>query len=995
MKTTTSELSVLNISRFHHASERVFLGLVFIFCFHFWGVNQAQAQCSAAATVFYLTNTAASATTNPGDEMITTNTGANEGIPPGDTAVISATPIYWYSPVFSGVYNASTPGINYVLNLWMEPVASPSMVTVQFGYSNPNGTGQVLLGSSTQDASVGGGNHITQFYISSTVSGLSLNNQVFWISVTQTSGNPATAIFNDGLDFGSDLIVPPGQTAACPTQTPLPCGYTQQIETSGTSDWALHDTTQAQANPAGWETLPFSPAANGFTNSVVWTDPTGSGIPGVPWLSYNAAGNGPSPPDKTLILHYFTIPVGATNITGTLYIAVDDNEDSWINGNNIYTDPSPTTDITSQGVSTYTVASADFQGGTNVLAIEDNNSQPTEEGYTFELVLNYVEPCGTPTNTPTMTLTSTITLTPTLTATNSATNSPTGTSTSSPTASCTNTATQTATNTLANTGTFTNTPTNTATNTATQTVTNTATTTPTTTPPDTATFSMTATFTATNTITNTVTNTFSPTITYTPTTTPTNSFTSTVTNTPTVTFTSTSSNTSTQTFTPTQTYTFTVTPTPTSFIGFGKTVSETQANAGDVLTYTIGVTVTGAAGLTNPVVTDTLPTNMTFQSFGTVPSGTITFFNASTDQLQWILPTSLTAGVYDLTYQTKVFAFAQANVPLTNHAQLTYAGLITPMTVSVPVTVIGQFTVSVNIYNSAGEVVKTIPIQQFSSAINNIVLSTTNTINTLMGTGSTIEILYNGYVIGSWNGTNNLNQPVSNGTYRVQVDNVSTTGLVTSVSQNAIVSRSLSQVEVDIYNGAGELVRTLYNSFANPTTSSMTNVLLSSTVLQPNTNNASTGVASQLQIWVQDTNQPVTLIWDGSNNNGTYVNSGQYEIQVHWTNGSGNTTDITRTVLVIPTAGVGGIAVARPNILNAVNGMTTVFDTSGVTNASSLKVKIYTIAGELARSLASGSPTVNWNASGMASGIYIAVVEIDNASGGIVNQQRLKILVLH
>ena len=36
-----------------------------------------------------------------------------------------------------------------------------------------------------------------------------------------------------------------------------------------------------------------------------------------------------------------------------------------------------------------------------------------------------------------------------------------------------------------------------------------------------------------------------------------------------------------------------------------------------------------------------------------------------------------------------------------------------------------------------------------------------------------------------------------------------------------------------------------------------------------------------------------------------------------------------------------------------------------------------------------------WNASGRASGIYIAQVEALNANGGVIKQQSLKVLVLH
>jgi hypothetical protein len=42
-----------------------------------------------------------------------------------------------------------------------------------------------------------------------------------------------------------------------------------------------------------------------------------------------------------------------------------------------------------------------------------------------------------------------------------------------------------------------------------------------------------------------------------------------------------------------------------------------------------------------------------------------------------------------------------------------------------------------------------------------------------------------------------------------------------------------------------------------------------------------------------------------------------------------------------------------------------------------------------------GLPQVQWNGARLASGIYIANVEMDNASGGVMNRQRLKILVIH
>ncbi|HXL73674.1 MAG TPA: hypothetical protein VN963_08630, partial [bacterium] len=308
--------------------------------------------------------------------------------------------------------------------------------------------------------------------------------------------------------------------------------------------------------------------------------------------------------------------------------------------------------------------------------------------------------------------------------------------------------------------------------------------------------------------------------------------------------------------------------------------------------------------------------------------------------------------------------------------------------------------VKVNIYNSAGEVVKTILVQNVNQPIDNITLSTTNLITTLQGPGSIIDILYNGYIIAIWDGSDNQGQPVSNGSYRIQVSSTSLNGVVTSVSQTGIVNRNLSNISVNIYNSVGELIRTLYSSVADATGASMTDVVLSSNIIRPSLSGPSTvtsGTPSEVSIVVNSSSgSPVTLMWDGTNNNGTDVTPGVYTIDCHWSEDSGNFQDINRSVIV-EGGSVNMAVVARPNMLNAANGLTTTFDATGVTNAYFIQVQLYTIGGELVHTLASpnGMPQATWNADGIASGIYIAAVNIQNANGGTIGMQRLKVLVLH
>jgi flagellar hook assembly protein FlgD len=156
------------------------------------------------------------------------------------------------------------------------------------------------------------------------------------------------------------------------------------------------------------------------------------------------------------------------------------------------------------------------------------------------------------------------------------------------------------------------------------------------------------------------------------------------------------------------------------------------------------------------------------------------------------------------------------------------------------------------------------------------------------------------------------------------------------------------------------------------------------------------GSFSLLQIVINTTGSPVTLTWDGTSNSSTNVTPGTYQIELHWNDGQGQASNIIRTVQVVSVGGVSGTVVAEPNVLISGSTVTT-FNGSGVANAWTLNVKIYTIAGELITSItgAPGTTTVPWNASGMASGIYIAAVQVQDVNGGVLANQLLKVLVLH
>ncbi len=91
-----------------------------------------------------------------------------------------------------------------------------------------------------------------------------------------------------------------------------------------------------------------------------------------------------------------------------------------------------------------------------------------------------------------------------------------------------------------------------------------------------------------------------------------------------------------------------------------------------------------------------------------------------------------------------------------------------------------------------------------------------------------------------------------------------------------------------------------------------------------------------------------------------------------------------------------GAVTAWPNILKASSGsMVTTFHTDSSFSLT-LNVSIYTIAGELIQVIdgSQGSNQATWNATGLASGVYLAVVEEMDANGGLLSRQTVKIAVI-
>jgi hypothetical protein len=139
-----------------------------------------------------------------------------------------------------------------------------------------------------------------------------------------------------------------------------------------------------------------------------------------------------------------------------------------------------------------------------------------------------------------------------------------------------------------------------------------------------------------------------------------------------------------------------------------------------------------------------------------------------------------------------------------------------------------------------------------------------------------------------------------------------------------------------------------------------------------------------------------TIYWDGRSDAGSIVQSGQYYVEVHSVDGNGGTTTVTEQVSV-QGADTSNLIVAQPNVLDISKGITSTTFTANSATSLTLRAYIYTIAGELVTTVdgTPGQNTVNWNAAGLASGIYIAVIDARDSQGGLVGHQTLKVKVIH
>jgi hypothetical protein len=693
--------------------------------------------------------------------------------------------------------------------------------------------------------------------------------------------------------------------------------------------------------------------------------------------------------------------------------------------------PTPTQTYTYTSTNTNTPTKTNTPTNTNTPTYTNTNT-PTPT-YT-----QTPSPTYTPTKTPTSTYTNTATPTPTFTNTNSPT--PTYTVTSTPTYTDTRTSTPTFTVTNSPTPTYTmsNTPTDTPTKTFTPTVTltfsptdtissNTPTNTQTFTPTftntptstDTATYTSTKTPTSTYTYTPSLTSTTSPT--FTPTNTPTYTQTMTRTNTPTYTSTYTATPTytdspiNTPTNTPTYTPTYTATPTFTATMTYTPTYTPTSTYTNTpqnthtdtptstptyTLTYTYTNTPTYTATTTMSYTYTMTPTYTPTQSPTDTATDTPTFtYTATPTFTPTYTPTYTMTPTYtctptptDTPTDTSTFTATPTATPTFTN---TMSPTITPTTPPFP------YIITIGVYNSAGELVKDIISTPASQAFSDVILSigVSSTAN-IITPGSALSIYLPGVTMPSnvsssgstfvWDGTSNASQFVSSGDYYIKIEQKDQYGHTEVMTKSVMVMKIEEYIELNIYNSAGELVRSIRD---------YTSSLPDKVALRMEDTLVIKHDGTKIPIYYGQ-NPTDILTWDGRNSQGVSVSRGTYEVQVIVKSNTMEATLEASKTIVVLSEGMKYFYDAKvyPNPYIGKGQLTFAWSASGT---GWVNVYIRNLSGELVTTLNAKleDGSVTWNVKtgdghSIAHGLYVCEFMAKNDEG-YISKKALKFFIMN
>lgn len=309
------------------------------------------------------------------------------------------------------------------------------------------------------------------------------------------------------------------------------------------------------------------------------------------------------------------------------------------------------------------------------------------------------------------------------------------------------------------------------------------------------------------------------------------------------------------------------------------------------------------------------------------------------------------------------------------------------------------YVIRIGLYNSAGELVKVIASDSTTSLITDVQYYANGVTNPSTVADNTPFEIYlpgvetpntQGNGVGSsfvWTANNAQSQDVVQGNYYIKIEQTDPYGHVTSYIKEVTVVRMEKSITLNIFNTAGELVRTITKPNAG-TLNDKLELKIGGTII------------------IDQFGSPVNLkyganlveyiTWDGKDSEGDVVTSGTYEIQMVMKTDTGLTFESSQTVIVLREARKYlEELIIQPNPYNAKTGPGYVtfrwnFIGGVVENGEAL-IRVYNVAGELVwrmkGDLANNVAGITWDLkkggtkTHLARGVYYCVLESKNDTG--------------
>ncbi|HTB22001.1 MAG TPA: T9SS type A sorting domain-containing protein [bacterium] len=830
------------------------------------------------------------------------------------------------------------------------------------------------------------------------------------VTVTETSTLPPTGTVTNTYTF---TVSPTNSFTASPTRTftvsptsSFTTSPTQTFTASPTDTFSFSPTETFTASP----TASFTPSPSGtFTASPTQTSTVSPTRTFTASPSVTVTETSTLPSTGTVTNTYtFTVsptdsftasPTRSFTVSPTDSFTASPTETSTASPTESFT-PSPTESFTASPSQTSTVSPTRTFTASPSVSVTETSTLPST---------------GTVTNTYTFTEspTETATASPTPTFSASPTNtfsfSPSGTFTASPTDSFTPsptesfTASPTLSSTASPTETFTKLPTGSATDTSSSTASPTesstlsATPTSTSSPTQTQTLSPTGTptlgasptdsFTAspTRTSTQSPTDTFTPSSTGTASATPSFTLSATETFTPSPPDSATDSPTGTASFTasPTRTWSETATQTPTA----SDSATETSSPS-DTPSYTS--TATDSPQNTSTDTATDSPSPSSTPTHTPTSSSTLSSSPSRTDTPTDTVTASPTASPSSTRSPTATWSPTRTASP-TMTLTLTVTQTFTASATPVP----EPYQVVVNIYNSAGELVRSL-----YNGTSEYSADQAQVLETVSPTGAVqVDIAGLDGNAGSnleWNANNNSGQSVQSGVYTVVITSKNSFGQIQTQTKAVSVLAVGGQATLNIYNSAGELVANLSGALANDTSAP-----ISMSLELPSGQNgmvASTNPNSKQGLVIKLTfadGNTLDVPWTGLNSQGQPLQPGNYLATLSMAEPGASKVVQTQPFVLLnaPDFGAAGMAqsaVAAPNPVQG-GSFTVQYQPDGVDSAVAT---LYDLAGQLVCvGMSSGPNTLSFSGKWSA-GVYLLDFEVRDGGSGILARKVIKVAVV-